>query len=191
MKFLKQQNLSRFNPSDNTIIANSYGRVVMDAQGGLILPKGTTSQRPQTDNVHQPTNAYGTIRYNTETNDIEAYIFNEDTVNPGGVWESVKSASRNAITKQTLGPGDGTETVFGPLAETPTSANNIIVLLENVMQISETNYDIVYSDGVDGTLGPNAPYAAGWYIKFTAPIPAVSVTSTDTIYITIFYGYSN
>lgn len=176
MKFLKQQNTSRFNVSDNTIIANGYGRVIMDAQGGLLLPKGTTAQRPQTDGVHQPTNAYGTIRYNTETNDIEAFIDGEDGA--GGTWEIVKSASKSTITKQTLGPSDGIQTMFGPLLAKPQSDDNILVLVENVLQISETNYNVVENSGA-------------WYIEFTEPVPAVNAGSGNPIYITIFYGFSN
>lgn len=174
MKFLKQQNLSRFSISDNTLIANSYGRVIIDASGGLMLPKGTTAQRPQVDGVRQPTNAYGTIRYNSETNNIEAYIDAED--GSGGVWEIVKSASKTAIKKQTLGPTDGVQTIFGPLLEKPTSDNNILVLIENILQISETNYNIIEDNG-------------DWFIEFTEPVPAVSPLSGNQIHITIFYGF--
>lgn len=191
MKFLKQQNLSQFSISDNTILANTYGRVVIDASGGLLLPKGTTAQRPQTDGVRQPTNAYGTIRYNVETNNIEAYIYNEDTGNPGGIWEAVKSSSKTVIKKQTLGPGDGTETVFGPLIEKPANDDNILVLVENVLQISVTNFNVVYSDGSDLSVGPNAPYPEGWYIKFTQPVPATNAGSSENIYITVYHGFSN
>jgi hypothetical protein len=40
-------------------------RVVVNAKGGIMLPKGTTAQRPQLSSVRQPTDANGTIRYNT------------------------------------------------------------------------------------------------------------------------------
>ena len=95
-----------------------------------------------------------------------------------------------SVTIQTLGPGDAVETVFGPLTTVPTgtsyqaSDHNIIVLVENVMQIGEsTNFDVEQS--VSGSLtGPNAPYADGWYIKFTS---AVDLGKDVTVY----FGYAN
>jgi hypothetical protein len=65
MKFLKQKNISKFSISDNTLIANHYGRAVMDLTGGLRIPKGTTAQRPQLSNVRTPNGPNGYIRYNT------------------------------------------------------------------------------------------------------------------------------
>lgn len=191
MKFLKTKNLSKFSITDRTLIAypdanGPAARVVMNAHGGLMLPKGTTSERPQLTGVRQPTDANGTIRYNTTTNSIEAYV--------GGAWEIVRAPGASSISKQTLGPGDGTETVFGPLNATfvssySASADNIIVLVENVMQISTTNFTVVQS--VSGSLtGPNAPYADGWYVKFTSPVPA-SGGGGNPVYVTVYYGYAN
>lgn len=144
MKFLKTENLSRFSISDRTLIAYPDGvgpgnRVVLNAKGGLMLPKGATSERPQLTGVRQPTDANGTIRYNTSTSSIEAYV--------GGSWVTVASPLAIAITKQTLGPGDGVSTIFGPLNSTyaasyAASADNVIVLVENVFQISTTNFTI-------------------------------------------------
>jgi hypothetical protein len=98
--------------------------------------------------VRQPTDANGTIRYNTSTTSIEAYV--------GGAWVTVASALAAAITKQTLGPGDGTSTIFGPLNTTfaasyAASADNVIVLVENVMQISTTNFTINQNPTSTGT----------------------------------------
>lgn len=193
MKYLKTKNISKFSINDRSLIyypnVNGLGnRVVVNAIGGLMLPKGSTAQRPQLTNVRQPTDANGTIRYNTSTNQIEAYV--------GNTWVVVASPVANAITKQTLGPGDGVETVFGPLNSTPAfitaysaSPDNIMVLVENVFQISTTNYSVVQSVG--GSLsGPNAPYPDGWYVKFTSPVPA-SGSGGNPVYVTVFYGYSN
>lgn len=79
MKFLKTKNISKFNVSDNTMIVYPKGvgtgnRAVINANGGLMIPKGSTAERPKLTGVHQPTDANGTIRYNTDTNTIEAYI---------------------------------------------------------------------------------------------------------------------
>lgn len=51
-----------------------------------------------------------------------------------------------------------------------------LVFVENVFQISTTNYSLEQS--VSGSLtGPGAPYADGWYIKFTsAPDLAKPIT---------------
>lgn len=194
MKYLKTKNISKFSINDRSLISYPNGngpgnRVVVNAKGGIMLPKGSTAERPQLTSVRQPTDANGTIRYNTSTNQIEAYV--------GNTWVVVASPVANAITKQTLGPGDGVETVFGPLNSTPTfvtaysaSDHNILVLVENVFQIGDgTNFDVVQSVG--GSLsGPNAPYADGWYVKFTSPVPATG-GGGNPVYVTIYYGYSN
>lgn len=191
MKFLKTKNISKFSINDRTLISypdsvGPGGRVVMNSRGGLMLPKGTTSQRPQLTGVRQQTDANGTIRYNTSDSTIEAYV--------GGTWVVVASPVASAITKQTLGPGDGTETVFGPLNSTfvtsyAASDDNVLVLVENVFQISTTNYTVEQS--VSGSLaGPNAPYADGWYVKFTSAVPA-SGGGGNPVYVTVYYGYAN
>ena len=174
MKFLKYQNTSRYSPSDNSISINPYGRGVMGTSAGLMLPKGTSAQRPDLVGVRQPGTADGTIRYNTDITAIEAYV--------GGNWELVVQPAASAITVQTLGPGDGVETVFGPVFES-TSANNVLCLIENVLQIPTTNFTLEQSTAGNLT-GPNQPYADGYYFKFNSPVPA-------TKYLTTFYGFSN
>ena len=153
MKFLKTKNISQFSINDRALIYYPAGngpgnRVVVNANGGMMLPKGTTAQRPQLTGVRQPTDANGTIRYNTTISAIEAYL--------GGAWVPVASSFAAAITKQTLGPGDGVSTIFGPLNTTfaasyAASADNVIVLVENVMQISTTNFTINQNPTSTGT----------------------------------------
>jgi hypothetical protein len=153
MKFLKTKGISKFSINDRALIYYPDGvgpgnRIVVNAKGGIMLPKGTTAQRPQLTSVRQPTDANGTIRYNTSTNSIEAYV--------GGAWVTVASSLAAAITKQTLGPGDGVSTIFGPLNTTfaasyAASADNVIVLVENVMQISTTNFTINQNPTSSGT----------------------------------------
>jgi len=73
--------------------------------------------------------------------------------------------------------------VFGPLSKVPASANNIIVLVENVMQIPTTNFTLEQS--ASGSLtGPSSPYADGWYLKFTSPVPLAKN-------VTVFTGFAN
>jgi hypothetical protein len=171
MKFLKTKNISKFSISDRTLIAypdaNGPGsRVVLNAHGGLMLPKGTTSQRPQLTGVRQPTDANGTIRYNTTTSSIEAYV--------GGAWEVVRAPGASTVSKQTLGPGNEVDTIFGPLSQIPAAADNILVLVENVMQISVTNYNLL-----NNYLG-----SGNTYIEFTSPVPLGK-------YITLYFGFAN
>jgi len=184
MKFLKQKTLSKFSPTDQTLFTNQYGRAVMELSGGLRLPKGTTAQRPQLSGVRNTGGANGFIRYNTTTNSIEAYI--------NGVWEIVRAPGASTITKQTIGPGNNGETYFGPLNTSFVSAysaspDNIIVLVENVMQISTTNFTVVQNPA--GTSSPGgylagAAYPAGYYIQFGTAVPTGK-------YVTVYYGYAN
>jgi hypothetical protein len=166
MKFLKQKNISKYSATDQTLFTNHYGRAVMGLSGGLRLPQGTTAQRPQTlqelDTRETASEfADGTIRYNIDTNTLEALI--------AGVWEVVRAPGATTITKQTLGPGNDVDVNFGPLTLTPSSADNIIVLVENVMQISTTNYTLTSSNTV---------------ITFTSPVPSGK-------YVTIYFGFAN
>lgn len=190
MRFLKTKNISKWSTNDRTMIVYPDGngpgnRVVFNAKGGLMLPKGSNSERPQLTGVRQPTDANGTIRYNTSTSSIEAYV--------GGSWVTVASPLASAIVKQTLGPGDGVERVFGPLNASfvtsySASPDNIIVLVENVMQISTTNYTVVQSNGVTPINGN--VYAAGWYVNFASAVPA-SGGGGNPVFVTIYYGYAN
>ena len=165
MKFLKQQNLNKFNPRDQRLFLNQYGRAVLGLTGGLRLPQGTTAQRPQTTSVRYPGDssefADGTIRYNIDTNSLEALI--------AGVWEVVRAPGATTITKQTLGPGDAVAVTFGPLTQTPSSADNILVFIENVFQISTTNYTLT---------------SGNTYITFTSPVPLGK-------YVTVYFGFAN
>ncbi len=82
--------------------------------------------------------------------------------------EVVRAPGATAITKQTLGPGNNIDTTYN-LSQTPSSADNIIVLVENVMQISVTNYNLINSNT---------------QIQFTGPIPTGK-------YVTVYYGFAN
>jgi hypothetical protein len=171
MKFLKTKGISKFSINDRTLIAypdanGPGGRVVLNSHGGLMLPKGSTGQRPQLTGVRQPTDANGTIRYNTDTDSIEAYV--------GDAWEVVRAPGATAITKQTLGPGNDVETTFGPLSVIPKADDNILVLVENVMQISVTNYSVNYNYLGSG----NA------HIVFTSAVPIGK-------YVTVYFGFAN
>jgi hypothetical protein len=173
MRFLKQKTISKYSPSDNALFVNQFGRAVMDLNGGLRLPKGSTAQRPLTTNsiitenfVRTPEGPNGYIRYNTDTNAIEGYINN--------TWQVIAAPGATGILKQTLGPGNYVTTIFGPLEVTPPSEDSVLVLVENVFQISQTNFNILYDYLTAGDA----------YIEFTSPPPLDK-------FITIYFGFAN
>lgn len=175
MKFLKSQNTSKYSPSDNGFQINPYGRAVIDINGAVMLPKGTQAERPDTVGVRQPEDGDGYIRYNTDSQSIEATI--------AGVWQVVTAPATSSVTLQTLGPGDGTEVTFGPLTIPPASQNNIIVLVENVFQIPVTNFSVQQSIAGSLTDILGNPLADGSYLVFTSPVPFSK-------YITIYSGFA-
>jgi hypothetical protein len=185
MKYLKTKNISKFSIKDNTYIQNTYGRITIDSDNSIRLPKGTTDQRPNTSTI---SNLSGAIRYNTTTSSIEAYIGFSGSES----WEVVKAPAVTAISRSNLGPGDAVERFFGPLNSTFTgtftaSGDNIIVLVENVFQIWVTNFNIV----LNPTGTPDAAfyegastYPAGYYLEFNDPVPLGK-------FVTVYYGFSN
>ena len=139
--------------AQNTNLRTIYGRgvqfdvndqAVFESTNSIRVPIGTTAQRPAT-----PEN--GHFRYNTTDNNFELY--------EAGAWRSVRSAEpvRVGITQQNLGNGDATITIFGPLNSgdsnfpVPDAAQNILVFVENVFQLSTTNYTLEQNPSSTGT----------------------------------------
>lgn len=179
MKFLKTQNLSRYGLTDARLNVNPYGRYIMNGTGALRLPKGSAAQQPQLSAVKTPGGANGYIRYNTDSDTLEAYI--------DGAWEQIGRSSTSAITKQTIGPGNYEEIFFGPLAQTPSAINNILVLVENVFQISNTNFALIQNPpglakATYGLLVEGESYPAGVYLRFESPVPLDK-------FVTVFFGF--
>ena len=154
MKFLKKLQLAKKNLTDDRIAVDANSLVYFESTNAMKLPIGTTNQQPgQSENtVTSPAN--GMVRYNSSTNQLEAY--------QNSAWRNVRFKEATTITQQSAGTGDGTETKFGPLSPVPTAAQNVLVLVENVMQIATTNYTLVQNPG---------GYAAGWYISFASAVP--------------------
>jgi hypothetical protein len=171
MRLLKAQNTNLRNIYGKGVKYDVDDQVIMDSTNSVLVPKGTTAERPLSPND-------GHIRFNTSTDGdgavigFEAYYdngwrrlrFKEPNQNPGIVW-------------QNLGTGDATEVKFGildsgdPDYPIPDSANNIIVLIENVVQIPTTNYVLTQNPSGNSPSTGN-PYPAGWYIDFGAtPVP--------------------
>lgn len=164
MRLLKAQNTNLRNIYGKGVKYDINDEVIVDSTNVMLVPKGTTAQRPSSPND-------GHLRYNTTSGRFEVY--------ESGLWVNVRNnapagiAQNVPIVQQSLGNGDATETVFGPLDNQdvnypiPYSAESMLVFVENVFQIGTTNYTLEQS--VSGNLtGPNAPYADGYYIKFTS-----------------------
>jgi hypothetical protein len=181
MRLIKQQttNLRRIQPTSKGVKDDIDDQIVMVSERALKIPTGPEAQRPGELGI-ATLGAVGQVRYNTTDQQLEAYQngawrevrFKEPNQDPGIVWQNIG-----------VGNAGGDETVFGELQSNdpdypvPVSANNILVLVENVLQIPVTNYTIhqtaaISSGGAEQ--GPNHPYTAsgtGWWIKFTSPVP--------------------
>lgn len=160
MRYLKKQVLNDTAPTDDRLAIDVTDGIVMDTTNNLLLPKGTTIQRPVTPTL-------GMIRFNSTTNDVEVF---QGTSDGTGVWRALRYKESTQIIQQTLGPGNDIETTFGPLDPIPPavvetgaiwSGSNLIVLVENVMQIFNSNYILV----------ENPPGKTGWCLVFDNPVP--------------------
>lgn len=156
MRLLKAQSTNLRSIRGSGVKYDVNDQVIMKSKKGLRLPKGNTSERP-----FYPENGY--VRYNTETDQLEAY--------QNGQFREVRFKEPNedpGIVQQNLGQGDEVETDFGPLNSqdsnfpVPAASQNILVFVENVFQISGTNYDLVQN--------PEGK-TPGWYIRFGTAVP--------------------
>ena len=156
MRLIKAQNTNLRNIYGKGIKYDVNDQVTVDSSNSIIIPVGTSSERPA-----DPT--FGHMRYNTTLDGDGVAIGFE-------VWDSewkrlrFKEPNQNpGIVQQNLGNGDAAETVFGPLDSgdpdfpIPAAAQNILVFVENVFQISQVNYTLVQNP---------AGFADGWYIQF-------------------------
>lgn len=162
MRFVKAQTTSRgINADTKGINVDSLGLIDLNTDKAVIVPKGDQNARPFTPEE-------GMLRYNTDETNFEVYQNSE--------WKPIRFQEPITITQQNLGNGDGSEKVFGPLDSgdsfypVPISENNVLVTIENVFQLATTNYTLVQNP--DSSHGPNAPYAAGWYLVFGTPVPS-------------------
>lgn len=184
MKYLKNKNISKFSISDNTFIAYTRpqghttdgSRAIMDLTGGLRLPKGTTNQRPETTGVRTPNGGNGFIRYNTDNDPLTGNPIGLEALIEG-TWTTVRAPGSTTITKKTYGPGDDVEHIFGPLDTVRSgtsylaSEDNIIVLVENVMQISTTNFEVL----------SNPCNVTGNILAFDATFKTITSSNTSVI----------
>ena len=161
MRYLKRQALDRRSANNTTLYsdaarANVY--IAPTGQGSVVIPTGTTAQRPASP-------VSGMMRYNTDIStggQVEIY--------QSGTWRSLRFKESGQITQQNLGAGDGTTTYFGPLSPQPPTvvasnatwgAQNILVIVENVIQVSGINYTVTNNPTVAAqTYAPTLSLAA-------------------------------
>jgi hypothetical protein len=152
MRLIKEQSTNLRNIKGKGVRYDINDEIVLDSSNVLLVPKGTESQRPSS-----PEN--GHLRYNTDSNEFENYA--------NGAWRKVRYKEPNqiGITQQNLGNGNALDTIFGPLESgdpdypVPVGQANILVFIENVFQISGTNYFL--------TQNPTG-FAPGYYLEFTS-----------------------
>ena len=161
MKFYKRKSIDNSNPRNRNWAVRQDGLIETDTTRGITVPKGPTSDRPDTFND-------GQLRYNTTIDEFEVYNSRGD----GEGWERVRTVRPGKLTSQTVGTGNYSLTTFGPLQYsdgTPyngslSAPQNIMVFIENVYQIPVTNYTL--TGGVDNIS-----------IQFTSPPPNKIITA--------------
>ena len=154
MRFLKTLTLNRRAIYDDRLAVRTDNSVIMNATNNLLIPKGTTADRPAS-----PVN--GMIRYNTDLNSP----YGEFEMYQGSSWRVVRFKEPNAVVLQDLGTGNDVDTIFGPLNPDPFTytaqagvtwdatqiAKNLIVIVETVFQVAGANFDIVQNPTSTGT----------------------------------------
>lgn len=126
-------------------------RQLQSGSTGVVLPRGTTAQRPSNPTA-------GLIRYNTDTGRVE--FFN------GTTFDSLVPATSGAVTYTVENfTGNGT-TVTYTMTDTPTAINQLTVYVGSLFQIPATNYTV---SGADITFTSAPP--------LNAPISIVHINS--------------
>ena len=179
MRLIKRQTTNLRSITGKGVQYDIDDQVIVDSQRAMLVPVGPLSERPGEAGIGT-SSLPGQLRYNTTDSQFEVY--------QNGAWRHLRFKEPNSdpgIVWQNLGVGNvaADETVFGELQSNdpdfpvPASANNIIVMIENVVQIPTTNYTIHQTGAITtggAEQGPNHPYTAsgtGWWIKFTSPVP--------------------
>ncbi len=110
--------------SDFTLDTSGTGNFVFDSQSAIVVPKGTTAQRPSAQE--------GVIRFNNQTGKYEV---SED----GSTWTTIRTSSEAGSVTKDVFTGDGSTQTF-TMTITPTSENTVVVYVDGVMQEPVTNY---------------------------------------------------
>lgn len=187
MRFLRNLNLNPKAPHDKRLNITKSDEVQFNTTRSLLLPSG-----PDSDRAASP--VAGMMRLNTTSGQVEVYQSN--------AWRSLRFKEQSQISIQNLGNGDGVSTLYGPLNPGPPaimqsgstwSGANLMVYVENVFQIFNTNYLIAQNPKVETsvavlansgvttlTLSSTADIVAGSVITTTAPTNTVSTTVNTT-----------
>ena len=126
--------------ADMTFTTQGTGLFDFNTTTGLVVPTGTTAQRP--------TGQEGIIRFNTTTGKYEVCL-------DGSTYTALRTeAAASSITKDVF-TGDGSSTQF-TMTVTPTNAKNIIVYVDGVIQEATQNYTVAsdvlaFTGGADGS----------------------------------------
>ena len=187
MRFLRNLNLNPKAPHDKRLNITKADEVQFNTTRSLLLPSG-----PDSDRAVSP--VAGMMRLNTDSGQVEVYQSN--------AWRSLRFKEQSQITIQNLGNGDGVSTLYGPLNPGPPSimqsgstwtGANLMVYVENVFQIFNSNYLIAQNPNVDTTvsvlansgattltLSNTADVITGSLITTSAPTTTVSTTVSTT-----------
>ena len=136
MRYLKKQTTNQSSLNGRGIKFSAQELATIDSVSALLLPKGSTGARPSP--------VEGMIRYNTTTQNFEAYEANPAFGTPG--WKKFRTDEPKIIHSQNLGNGDNVESLFGPLdandpvSPVPSAPAQVLTMVENVLQIPTTNY---------------------------------------------------
>jgi len=144
MRFLKTLTLNRRAIYDGRVALNTSNDLTLAESRAMVLPKSDSS-------ITSPIT--GQLRYNTSLNEVEVY-----SGSPAS-WRTLRYKESTGITQQNLGVGDANTVYFGPLNPAPPAVvqsgdtwggQNLIVVVENVLQIHNTNYTIVQNPTIPG-----------------------------------------
>lgn len=189
MRYLRTQVINRRAPYDQRLQIDSSNNILMSSPAAVQVPAGTSALRPIVGNRYgtsSTTDLSGMIRYNTDLDQLEGYQH--------GQWRSFRFKEAGKIVQQNLGAGDGSTVYFGPLSTySPTNiasevdnygAQNLIVIVENVIQVATTNYTIasnpiISAETYSGTLSAAAT-TGNTTLYFNAHLRAVSATCSST-----------
>jgi len=116
-----------------TFETQGTGQYVFSSDTGVVLPTGTTAQRP--------TAQEGIIRFNTDTGKYEV---SQD----GSTYTALRTEQTAADVNKDVFSGDGSTTRFES-TNVSTDPKNLIVYIDGVMQEPTQNYN---TDGSTATL---------------------------------------
>lgn len=193
MRFLRNLNLNPKAPHDKRLFITKSDEVQFNTARSLLLPAGPTANRATVP-------VAGMVRLNTDTDEVEVYQSNS--------WRALRFKEASQISLQNLGTGDGISSIYGPLNPAPPSVvqmgtswsgANLMVYVENVFQIFNTNYLITQNPVIETTVdvlansGSNtltldsvANIHVGSEIVTSAPTTTIS-TAVNTVPVTATY----